>query len=91
MDKKLHWENVYLTKEAGQVSWYRPHLEVSLRMIDDAHLGPDAWIVDVGGGSSTLVDDLLDLGHRNITVADISEKALENVKERLGTRTSGVS
>lgn len=49
-----------------------------------------ASIIDIGGGESTLVDCLLDEGYSNITVLDISEKALERAKERLGSRGTAV-
>ena len=59
MDAKTHWEKVYATKAPEAVSWYRPHLETSLALIDRAASGYSASIIDVGGGESTLVDDLL--------------------------------
>ncbi|MEX2553352.1 MAG: class I SAM-dependent methyltransferase [Actinomycetota bacterium] len=91
MDPERHWERVYETKSPDEVSWYRPHLERSLFFIIDAKLGPDAPIIDVGGGSSTLVDDLLDLGHREVTVLDISHTAIDRAKERLGERAGQVT
>lgn len=91
MDQQQHWENVYGSKLPDQVSWYRPHLERSLMFIIDARLGPDSPIVDVGGGSSTLVDDLLDLGYRNLWVLDISATAMEQAKQRLGPRANLVT
>ncbi len=85
MNKKAHWETVYNTKEPTGVSWYRPHLETSLALIQRAAAGRlSAAIIDVGGGESTLVDDLLASGYRNITVLDISQTAIEVSKERLG-------
>ncbi|MBL8508210.1 MAG: SAM-dependent methyltransferase, partial [Chitinimonas sp.] len=60
MDSKTHWEQVYQTKSADAVSWYRPHLETSLNLIAQAVSRKDAAIIDVGGGEATLVDDLLD-------------------------------
>ena len=60
MDPKAHWEKVYRTKRPNEVSWYRPHLEVSLQLIEEAAPNRDAQIIDVGGGESTLVDDLAD-------------------------------
>lgn len=86
-----HWEKVYGTKSSDQVSWYRPHLERSLLFIIDAKLDPDAPIIDVGGGSSTLVDDLLDLGYRNVWVLDISHTAVDEAKARLGPRANLVT
>jgi SAM-dependent methyltransferase len=90
MDPQRHWEAVYGAKAEDEVSWYRPHLERSLFFVIDAKLGPDAQIIDVGGGSSTLVDDLLDMGYRNLMVLDISSTAIERAKERLGDRADAV-
>lgn len=71
MDAKTHWEKVYATKAATQVSWYRPHLETSLALIGRAANAASASIIDIGGGESTLVDDLLARGFQNITVLDV--------------------
>ena len=60
-----HWERVYTTKRPDQVSWYQPHLEISLRFLAGACKGRDAEIIDVGGGESTLADDLLARGYSN--------------------------
>ena len=84
MDVRTHWEKIYTTKAPDQVSWYRPHLETSLALIERASVDRSASIIDVGGGESTLVDDLLAHGFRNITVLDVSESAIEATKKRLG-------
>jgi 2-polyprenyl-3-methyl-5-hydroxy-6-metoxy-1,4-benzoquinol methylase len=89
MDAQAHWETVYNTKAPDAVSWYRPHLETSLALIERAAAGPSASIpspsiIDIGGGESTLADDLLARGYRNITVLDVSQTALEVTKKRLG-------
>jgi len=84
MDPKMHWENVYTTKEPEAVSWYRPHLETSLALIERAAPSHSASIIDIGAGESTLVDDLLSRGYENIAVLDISPTALEATKKRLG-------
>lgn len=86
MNRKTHWENVYQTKEVDQVSWYCEHLENSLQLILQTNVGKDAAIIDVGGGSSTLVDDLLRHGFADVSVLDISGKALENSKKRIGKK-----
>lgn len=91
MHGQAHWDRIYASRPTDQVSWYRPHLERSLFFVIDAQLGPDARIIDVGGGSSTLVDDLLDLGFRNVTVLDISGAAIERAQERLGARAGDVT
>lgn len=90
MSDTHHWERVYSTKGADQVSWYRPHLEQSLDFIRTCGLAPDARIVDVGGGASTLVDDLLDAGFGNLAVIDLAEAALTTARARLGDRATRV-
>jgi 2-polyprenyl-3-methyl-5-hydroxy-6-metoxy-1,4-benzoquinol methylase len=84
MDSHAHWEKVYEDKAPNQVSWYRPHLETSLRLIEQAAIRRSASIIDVGGGQSTLVDDLLTRGYNNITVLDISQTAIDANRRRLG-------
>jgi len=83
MDTQNHWEAIYRSKAPDTVSWYRPHLEVSLGLIERA-AGSGSAIIDVGGGESTLVDDLLKRGFQNVSVLDISATALDVTKERLG-------
>jgi 2-polyprenyl-3-methyl-5-hydroxy-6-metoxy-1,4-benzoquinol methylase len=65
------------------VSWYRPHLEISLALVERAAGGRSASVIDVGGGESTLVDDLLTRGYQHITVLDISQTAIDATRERL--------
>jgi len=86
MSQKEHWEQVYSIKPIEKVGWFKLHLQISLRWIKKLSLTIDAPIIDVGGGASTLVDDLLDGGYRSITVLDISEKALSYAKSRLGDK-----
>ena len=84
MDVETHWETIYKTKPADAVSWYRPHLEFSLGLIERAAASSAAAIIDVGGGESTLVDDLVRRGFHNVTVFDISATALDATQKRLG-------
>jgi SAM-dependent methyltransferase len=84
MDAQTHWEQVYTTKAPETVSWYRPHLEASIAIIDRLAGRRSASIIDIGGGESTLVDDLLAHGYNNLTVLDVSATALEVTKKRLG-------
>jgi len=90
MDRREHWENVYRHKAPTALSWFQPEPAVSLALI--ARVAPDlgAPIIDVGGGASTLVDRLLDAGHRDVTVLDLSGAALAAAQARLGTRASQV-
>jgi ubiquinone/menaquinone biosynthesis C-methylase UbiE len=90
MTSRAHWENVYRTRRPDAVSWYRPHLDTSLGLIEAASPDRDARIVDVGGGASTLVDDLHARGYRELTVLDLSPAALDVAKARLGTASADV-
>jgi SAM-dependent methyltransferase len=91
VDTKSHWDSVYRTKQPNEVSWYRPHLEISLQLIDDAAPNRNAKIIDVGGGESTLVDDLLARAYRNVSVLDVSPAALQVTKDRLGASANQVN
>jgi ubiquinone/menaquinone biosynthesis C-methylase UbiE len=91
MNEAEHWEEIYTAKPANQVGWYAPHLETSRRWIAELKLAAENPIIDVGGGASTLVDDLLDSGHKNLTVLDLSERAIHVTKERLGNLSSAVT
>ena len=81
---KEHWEQVYTAKATDSVSWYQAHAEQSLRLIRETGIPHPASIIDVGGGASTLVDDLLHDGYSNLTVLDLSASALAAAKKRLG-------
>jgi SAM-dependent methyltransferase len=90
MDTKTHWEKIYTTKAPDAVSWYRPHLETSLALIERAAVSRSASIIDVGGGESTLVDDLLLRGYKNLSVLDVSQTAIDLTTSRLGSVAEGV-
>ena len=84
MDNKEYWEKVYDTKAPDAVSWYAPHLETSLNLIHQATSNKDSAIIDIGGGEATLVDDLIARGYRDISVLDISQKAIDVARSRIG-------
>lgn len=90
-DTKEHWDDVWTRKKSNQVSWYQEHPKTSIGQILSTNPSKDARIIDVGGGDSNLVEKLLDLGFKNVTVLDISAKALERAKERLGKRAEMVN
>lgn len=90
MNKKSHWETIYRTKSDQQVSWFREHLDNSLKLILNTKVEKDAAIIDVGGGSSTLADDLLEHGFIDVSVLDISAAALEKSKARLGEKAKKI-
>lgn len=78
-----HWDTVYRTKASDAVSWYRLHLETSIELVQRVAPELSASIIDVGGGESTLVDDLLAKGYRNISVLDISPTAIDVARKRV--------
>lgn len=90
MDKKEHWEKVYNAKQPNEISWTQEIPKTSLDFIHSYNLSKSARIIDIGGGDSKLVDYLLNEGFEDITVLDISEKAIQSVKERLGEQANKV-
>ena len=90
MQPKNHWEHVYSTKKTESVSWFQEHAEQSMRLIRGTGVPYSAGIIDVGGGASTLVDDLLRSGYRAVSVLDLAAAALSVAKARLGERASEV-
>ena len=91
MQSKEHWEQIYSTRATDAVSWYQEHAGHSLELIETTGISNAASIIDVGGGASTLVDDLLAKNYQDITVLDLSLAALDSAKERLGARASSVT
>jgi hypothetical protein len=90
INNKNHWETVYDTKQPDEVSWTQENPKTSLDFIRETHLDKTAKIIDIGGGDSKLVDFLLEEGYKNITVLDISAKALERAQKRLGKKAEKV-
>lgn len=91
MDPKAHWEKVYNSKAPTAVSWYTPHLEQSIKIIETLNPAKSAAIIDVGAGESTLVDDLLQKGYEDLSVLDISAKAIEDTKSRMGDKAKAIN
>ena len=88
---KNHWDQIYGTKKTSELSWFQKDAGTSLLFIERAKLKSDAHIIDVGGGSSTLVDALVAKNYHNVSVLDISGEALRCSKSRLGTGASQIN
>lgn len=88
--RRAHWETVYTTKRENEVSWFQENPALSLELIGLAQLTPKSAIVDIGGGASRLVDNLVARGFQNVTVLDLSESALAAAKARLGDQADNV-
>jgi 2-polyprenyl-3-methyl-5-hydroxy-6-metoxy-1,4-benzoquinol methylase len=91
MNTKTHWEHIYETKAPTQVSWYQEHARFSLQYIRRTGIRKTDAIIDVGGGASTLVDDLVADGYQQISILDVSAVALQLARQRLGTRAVEVN
>jgi len=89
MNRKSHWESIYSTKRSSSLSWFQPHPQRSLDLIERTGLPKNAKILDVGGGDSLLVDELVARGHTDITVLDLSRAAINRARHRLGDAATG--
>ena len=90
-NKKAHWENVFATKQETEVSWYQQKPQTSIQFFIDYKIQKDAKIIDIGGGDSYLIDNLLEMGYSNLFLLDISENAIERIKSRLGAKSEKVT
>ncbi len=91
MSNSEHWQRIYSSHGAQRVGWYAPHLATSLEWIAALKLPPEEPIIDIGGGASTLAEDLLGLGHKDLHVLDLSERAMALARERLGSTANSIS
>lgn len=89
--RRQHWERVYEDRSPEQVSWHQDSPDTSLALLEHTGVGPDAAILDLGGGASRFVDGLLERGYTDVTVFDISERALLHAQERVGDRAQDVA
>jgi len=83
-DAQAHWQAVYSSKSETDVSWFQESPAPSLDMIKIAGATPTSTLIDIGGGASRLVDELLARGFHDIGVLDLSQAALDVAKSRLG-------
>jgi SAM-dependent methyltransferase len=91
IERQSHWQNVYQTMGERDVSWFQEIPTISLDLIRATGAGPDASIIDIGGGGSRLVDALIAEGFHSLSVLDVSEKALVVSRERLGPKAANVT
>ncbi len=91
MDAKSQWERLYHTVAPTELSWYQEHPRLSLALIQSTGASTAGQIIDVGGGTSRLVDELLAEGYQHVTVLDIAGSALELARQRLGSRAAAVT
>lgn len=90
-ERKAHWEKVFETKDTTKVGWYQPIPETSIRLIKKLNIDKTSKIIEVGCGDSFLSDFLIENGYWGITLLDISAKALEIIKYRLGEKAKVLS
>lgn len=82
--RQKHWDAAYQRGGTHAVSWFQPTATVSLELFDQLAVSPEAAVLDIGGGASTLADALTERGYRDLSVLDVSRVALEAVRRRLG-------
>jgi 2-polyprenyl-3-methyl-5-hydroxy-6-metoxy-1,4-benzoquinol methylase len=90
-DKKEHWEKVFATKQETEVSWYQQKPQTSIDFFVENTISKEAKIIDIGGGDSYLIDNLLEMGYENLFLLDISANAIERIKSRLGAKAEKVT
>lgn len=91
MSHPMHWQDVHENRAVDSTSWFQHRAEPSLSLIQHYCAVPDAAIVDVGAGASTLVDGLIAAGYRDLTVMDIAPAALAATRQRLGQHMSAAA
>jgi 2-polyprenyl-3-methyl-5-hydroxy-6-metoxy-1,4-benzoquinol methylase len=89
-DRQGHWQNVYTTKAESEVSWFQESPAASIELIMQTGATPGSAVIDIGGGASRLVDNLVDQGFEDVTVLDVSDAALQVARTRLGERAARV-
>ncbi|UCE93805.1 MAG: class I SAM-dependent methyltransferase [Flavobacteriaceae bacterium] len=91
IERKEFWDKVYDEKPLESSGWFQAIPKESLDLIKVSELDNSAKIIDVGGGDSLLADHLLRIGFENVTVLDISQKAIERAKKRLGSESDKIN
>ena len=90
VDVHAHWSAVWSERTADAVTWAQEHPTTSLDLLTSVTPDLESAVIDIGGGASTLVDHLLALGYRDVTVLDVAEAALRQAQDRLGRRAEAV-
>jgi len=90
-NRKEHWEKIYQTKSLNELSWYQPSPLTSLEFMNELDIAKDAKTIDIGGGDSFLVDNLIEKGYVNVSVLDISGKAIMRARKRLGDNANMIN
>ena len=81
-----HWETSYVTKPTNGVSWWQDPDALWYDLITDTGVGLESPIVDMGSGSSVLIDALVGAGYQHITAVDLSATALGVTRTPVGGR-----
>lgn len=90
MDRQAHWDRIYSTRPAEELSWFQKHPTLSIELIERTGGGPRTAVIDIGGGDSLLIDGLLELGYDDLTVLDVSPAALDRARLRLEDKAESV-
>lgn len=85
-----HWSDIYKDADISKLGWYENESTPSLKLIEKCNLDKNALILNVGAGSTTLIDSLLEKGYTNLIANDITEEALNKIKRRIGEHKDSV-
>ncbi len=81
-----HWNTVYESKDDAQLGWFESNPATTIELIEKATLAKDAKILNVGAGTTTLIDALLEKGYTNLLASDISEVAMQKLQQRISEK-----
>lgn len=84
---KEHWDKIYLNSSEDKLGWYETDISPTLSLINKTDLDKNTRVLIIGAGSTTLVDELLNIGYSNLTATDLSDVALTKLENRLNTDT----
>ncbi len=91
MAKKEHWEKIFATKPQEKLTWFQNHPKALVECLHTIELSKDGSIIDIGGGDSLVPDTLLKLGYKDITVLDVSSRAIQRSQKRLGENAENIA
>ena len=83
VDLQEHWDNAYNNSPSDKLGWYEEFPEETICLVEKCNLSPDSVILNVGAGTTTLIEYLLLMGYENIIATDISNASLNKLKRNL--------
>ena len=85
MSTGRHWDAIFAATDDAELGWYEPDVSQTLKFLDRIPAPAGSRVFVPGAGTSVLVDALLARGHELI-LNDISDAALDRLRQRIGTQ-----